>query len=210
MCVTAGTKGAFGSAPPADSSGMRLFALVLAAGSSSRFRSSKQLALYRGTALVTRAVRLAEALCGPRTVLVAGHDWRRVVEACRPMQGFFVNNTGYSRGMGSSIACGVESVTGAADAVLLLLADQPLVTVDHLEQLVATWTRAPDDVAATSFAETSGPPVIFPGRLFAALGQLQGDRGARELLAAGDRLHTVRLDAAATDIDVAEDMARLP
>ena len=204
-----GTKGAFGSAP-AGGSTKRLFALVLAAGSGSRFRSSKQLALYDGTALVTRAVRLAEAVCGPRTVLVAGHDWRRVAEACRPLQGFFVNNTQYRRGMGSSIACGVGSVTGAADAVLLLLADQPLVTVSHLEQLVATWIRAPDDVTATSFAETSGPPVIFPSRSFADLGQLRGDRGARELLAADNRVRTVRLDAAATDIDVPEDIDRLP
>lgn len=202
------TKGA--SAPGGGGSTKRLFALVLAAGSGSRFRSSKQLALYDGTALVTRAVRLAEAVCGPRTVLVAGHDWRRVVEACRPLRGFFVYNTQYGRGMSSSIACGVRSVTGAADALLLLLADQPLVTASHLEQLVATWAHAPDDVTATSFAETSGPPVIFPGRSFAELGQLRGDRGARELLTADHRVHTVRLEDAATDIDVPEDIDHLP
>jgi CTP:molybdopterin cytidylyltransferase MocA len=204
-----GTKGDFGSAP-GGASATGLFALVLAAGSGRRFRSSKQLALYHGTALVTRAVRLAEAVCGPRTVLVAGHDWARVVEACRPLQGFFVNNTQHGRGMSSSIACGVGSVAGAADAVLLLLADQPLVTARHLEQLVATWSRARDDVAATSFAETTGPPVIFPGRSFAALGQLRGDRGARELLTADHRVHTVRLEDAAMDVDVPEDIDRLP
>lgn len=203
-----GTRGAFDTSSSGGSE-KRLFALVLAAGSSSRFGSSKQLALYRGTALVARAVRLAEDICGPRSVLVAGHEWHRVVEACRPLQGFFVNNTQYGSGMSSSIACGVSSITGATDAVLLLLADQPLITVSHLEQLVGIWARSPDSAAATSFAGTSGPPVIFPSRYFAGLRRLRGDRGARELLADASDLCTVTLEDAAADIDVSEDLDRL-
>jgi molybdenum cofactor cytidylyltransferase len=189
----------------------QLFAIVLAAGSSTRFGSSKQLATYDGMPLVTRAMRLAESLCGPRSVLVAGNQWRPIVEVCRPLQGFFVNNIRYRSGMGSSIACGVRAVTGAADGVLLLLADQPLITARHLDQLVMTWTRSPDKIAATSFAETAGPPVIFPRRYFAALSELQGDRGAREILvSAGSHVHAVSLEEAAADIDVPEDIDRLP
>jgi CTP:molybdopterin cytidylyltransferase MocA len=189
----------------------QLFAIVLAAGSSNRFGSAKQLATYGGIPLVTRAVRLAESICGARSVLVAGHQWRPVVEACRPLQGFFVNNTRHRSGMGGSIACGVRSVTGAAEAVLLLLADQPLITQGHLKQLVTNWARSPDEITATSFAETVGPPVIFPGRYFTKLSGLQGDRGAREILtSAGSRVHAVKLQEAAADIDVPEDIDRLP
>ena len=210
--VTTGTGPTASSrAPGADASDKRLFAIVLAAGSSSRFGSSKQLVTYGGAPLVTRAVRLAESICGSRSVLVSGHQWRPVVEACRPLQGFFVNNTRHRTGMGSSIACGVRSVTGAADAVLLLLADQPLITASHLEQLVSTWTRSPDEITAASFAETAGPPVIFPRRYFTGLGKLQGDRGAREILtSAGSDLRTVKLEEAAADIDEPEDIDRLP
>ena len=190
--------------------GKRLFAIVLAAGTSSRFGSSKQLVTYHGALLVTRAVRLAENICGPRSVLVSGHGWRPVVEACRPLQGFFVNNTRYRTGMGGSIACGVRSVTGAADAVLLLLADQPLITANHLQQLVTTWAQSPDEITATSFAETAGPPVIFPRRYFTKLSELRGDQGAREILAsAGSHVHAVKLEEAVADIDVPEDIDRL-
>ena len=55
-----------------------LFAIVLAAGSSSRFGSCKQLAEYRGQPLVRYAVRAAESVCGSNTVLVAGDDWQAV------------------------------------------------------------------------------------------------------------------------------------
>jgi molybdenum cofactor cytidylyltransferase len=193
----------------------RLFALVLAAGSSSRFGSTKQLARYQGAPLVNRAIHLAESVCGSRSVLVAGHEWRSVVEACGAQRGFFVNNTRYASGMGSSIACGVRSVSGAADAVLLILADQPLVTRRHLEELRATWIASPDEIVASSFSETTlseiiAPPVIFPRRYFSSLRGLEGDRGARDVLALASPVRTLRLEEASADVDRPEDIGLLP
>jgi molybdenum cofactor cytidylyltransferase len=189
----------------------RLFSIVLAAGCASRFGSAKQLQKYGDTPLVTRAVRLAESICGPRSVLIAGREWRAVVDACRPLRGFFVNNAGYRSGIGGSIACGVRSVGDAADAVLLLLADQPLVTRHHLEQLIAAWNASPGDIAATAFAATAGPPVVFPRSYFALLSHLRGDTGARSILMrAADRVRTLHFENASVDIDRPEDLDRLP
>ena len=47
-----------------------VFAVVLAAGSSSRFGSTKQLAEINGTPLVQQALNLAIEVCGDKTVLV--------------------------------------------------------------------------------------------------------------------------------------------
>lgn len=188
----------------------RLFAVVLAAGTGSRFGSTKQLAAFHDAPLVSRAVRLAEKVCGPASMLVAGHEWRAVVEACRPLEGFFVYNAEHRSGMGGSIACGVRAVMGAADAVLLLLADQPLITTEHLEHLIAAWKLSPETILATSFAGTAGPPVIFPRQYFDELSRLQGDRGARSILSgAGRQVQHVRFEDAAADIDRLEDLRRL-
>jgi molybdenum cofactor cytidylyltransferase len=188
----------------------RLFAIVLAAGLSTRFGSPKQLAPFGGMPLVTRAVRLAESVCGSRSVLVAGHEWQSVVTACEPLEGFFVNNTRHRAGMGTSIACGVRSVINAADAVFLLLADQPRMKKAHLQRLEAAWLESPMSIVATAFAGTFGPPVLFPAQDFNDLIALRGDSGAREiLLRAGHRVRCVASEDACADIDDEQDLERL-
>lgn len=186
----------------------RLFAIVLAAGAGVRYGGIKQLARFEGVPLVTRSVRLCERACGPRSVLVVGYEWQSVVDACRPLQGFFVNNVSYRDGIGSSIARGVKSVRQAADAVLLMLADQPLVTLDHLRRLIAA--RADDAIAVTTFAGTEGPPVIFPARCFGELSILEGDEGARKVLKGfGGRIVRVAFEPAGVDIDAPRDLEDL-
>ena len=189
---------------------VRLFAVVLAAGAARRFGSTKQLAAIDGESLVRRAVRLAEAVCGPRTVLVTGADWRRVFEACGQLRGFLVRNDRYADGMSSSIAAGVRTVEGAADAMLLMLADQPLITESHLENLIGCWSAAPDTIVASGYAGVAGPPAIFPAAFFRELASLEGDAGARAIIAANEeRVQRVDFEDAAVDVDRPADLTRL-
>lgn len=188
-----------------------VFAVVLAAGSSSRFGASKQLEEYRHAPLVRRAVRLAESVCGAKSVLVTGHDWRAVFNACTPLAGFLAHNADYRTGLGGSIAAGVRAVAHCADAVLLMLADQPLIVGTHLEALIAEWRASPDSIVTTAFAETEGPPVLFPASDFRSLMALRGDRGARSILTGSpDRVRAVPFEPAALDVDRPEDLAHLP
>jgi len=143
-------------------------------------------------------------------VLVAGHEAAAVVAACAPLAGFFVVNERYAEGLGGSIATGVAACAGVADGILLCLADQPLVGPAHLEALAAEWRAAPGRAVATSYAGIAGVPAIFPRSDFAALAALQGDTGARPVLAAhGDRLVTVACKDAAVDVDRPEDLEGL-
>ncbi|MEX0707407.1 MAG: nucleotidyltransferase family protein [Woeseia sp.] len=188
----------------------RLFAIVLAAGLSQRFGAVKQLAKYRGQPLAAHTLRIAESLCSNRTVLVTGHHGAAVHRACAPIAGFRVHNSDYRQGLASSIAHGVAALRHAADGVLLLLADQPLIDQQHLTRLAERWSAAPERVVATAYAGKSGVPVIFPRRLFDELCELTGDTGAQPLLqrCGGDVL-TVHCEAAATDIDRPEDLTEL-
>jgi len=186
------------------------FAIILAAGESKRFGSTKQLAEYEGAPLVQRAVRLAEAVCGDHSVLVTGNDWQRVLAACGPQRGFFVRNDKYASGMASSIACGVKSVAHCADAVLLLMADQALITEDHLTSLIHAWHKAPRGIVASEYSRVQGPPVIFPVGCFDSLMNLEGDQGARALLNdSACSVTGIQFDAGEVDIDTPEDLARL-
>ena len=190
--------------------GHSTFAIILAAGESSRFGSTKQLAQLDDETLVGRAVRLAEEVCGDRSVLVVGYDWKRVLAACGPQRGFFVHNDNYETGMASSMTCGLRSVVHIADAVLLMMADQPLITAEHLNSLLKEREKAADDIIVSEYSAVQGPPVIFPAHCFDSLLKLEGDQGARVLLK-GSR-YTVKglsFEAATVDIDTPEDLENL-
>jgi len=185
-----------------------IFAIVLAAGSSTRFGRTKQLEPFEGVSLAAGALRKAEAVCGKRSVLVTGKDWQEVATTCEPLAGYFVINNDYEQGLASSIACGVRSVAESADAILLMLADLPLITTEHLTNLVNAWAESPQTIVASAFEDTLGPPIVFPKADFAALLRLTGDGGARPIIDANkERVQAIACEEAAFDIDRPEDLA---
>ena len=188
----------------------RILATILAAGHSTRFGSTKQTSQLDGTPLVRRAVNVAQEVCDDRTVVIAGHDWLNVIAAAHNEGGFFVINEQHADGMGSSIAMATRMCRSRADAMLLMLCDQPLITAQHLRSLIEIWSGDEREIVATSFAETTGPPVLFPRGVFADLLKLKGDHGARDLLHDSRfKLISVPFDDAAVDIDTIKDLDAL-
>jgi CTP:molybdopterin cytidylyltransferase MocA len=187
-----------------------VFAVVLAAGRGERFGGTKQLADIGGQPLVRHTCQLARAACGEHTLLVTGHDSAAVLRAAGDDVGFVVVNEHHDDGIGSSIAAGVRSLAHAAGGILLLLADQPLVTMTHLQNLIARWGGGDHEIIATSFSDVVGPPVLFPPGAFPELSKLSGDRGARSLLHdARFELKTVACEDAAVDIDTPDQLDQL-
>jgi molybdenum cofactor cytidylyltransferase len=185
--------------------------IVLAAGASTRFGSPKQLVRLKGRPLLHLAVSRAVEVAGQSVTVVLGANAAELAPLLRHTPATVVINRDWAEGMGSSVRAGVARVPAAADAALLMLADQPAVTAEDLRRLVATWRRQPHCMVAAHYAGTAGVPAIFPREDFAALGALRGDAGARALLKrGGERLVRVPLQSAAIDIDTPEDLLKLP
>jgi molybdenum cofactor cytidylyltransferase len=183
---------------------------VLAAGSASRFGRTKQLETFDGMALVRRAANCVRDVCGDNTVLVTGHDYAAVAAAAGDAARFVLVNEHYGVGIGGSIAMAARSLSHTATGILLMLADQPLITTAHLRAIRDTWSGASDEIVATSFAGTMGPPVLFPRGAFDALAELSGDCGARQLLQdVRFTVRTITFEGAAVDIDTPDDLASL-
>lgn len=186
----------------------KVIPVVLAAGASSRFGSNKMLANIGGETMVARAYRIASVI-SEHPVLVVGRDWQSVVEAALLGKGFFVYNDNYADGIGGSIAIAARSVFARADALLLMLADQPLVDETLLKRIVDTWSGRPNHAVASAFSEVQGPPILLPRHTAQELVNLSGDTGARFLL--GDPrfvVESVKAPAAQFDIDTPDDMAK--
>ena len=160
--------------------------------------------------MVRRASECAAECCGSRSVLVAGHEWRAVIAACAPISGFVIRNEDYSDGIATSIAAGVRAVQHTADTLIMVLADQALITSTHLAALIDKWRGTESDIVATSYADTTGVPALFARSCFDSLTELEGDRGARALLDdTRFSSQTIDFEDAAVDIDTAEDLARI-
>lgn len=184
--------------------------VMLAAGRSERFGSAKLLAEYRGKPLLHHALSAAQGTCPGDIYLVVGHNAEAIGDAAAGFVATVIRNEAYATGTGSSIACGVRACREHADAILIMLADQPLVSSAHLAQLVDRWTGAPDEIIASRFSGTNGPPVLFASAFFDKLEQLRGDMGARAILRNNpNRLRTVEFEAASIDIDTPEDLEEL-
>ncbi len=179
----------------------------MAAGRSTRFGSTKQLASAKGAPLLRHATVAAQQVCRENVVTVIGHDMARVLAALGDDSGFVVVNDDYNRGLASSIVRAVKACRSDAAALLVLMADQPLVTAEHLQSLIARWSGREDEIVATAYAGTVGPPVLFARGTFPELMKLSGDTGARAVLV-DERfaLKTVLFEPAATDIDTTADL----
>ena len=185
-----------------------IFAVVLAAGSARRFGSTKQLAETGGETLVHRAATLAQTACGDRSLLVVGHDAAAVTAAAAGQCAYLAVNERYERGLGTSLALAARVLSDSADALLLLLADQPTITAGHLDALMAAWNGDDRTIVATAYAGTVGVPALLPRATFARLATLGGDRGARVLFNDPDLvIVSVPFEGAAIDVDTPADLA---
>ena len=183
--------------------------VLLAAGTSSRFGAPKQLqVLDDGRTLVRRAAETALAT-GLAVWVVTGSHAERVEAELEGLDVNVLRNVDWARGMGGSLSLGASVVAGGA--LIVMLADQPLITVEDLRALRAEHTAHPEAIVAAAYGDgVIGPPCLFPARDIPALIALEGDRGARALLRQNpERVRRVAMANGALDVDTPVDLARV-
>lgn len=166
---------------------MRVVAIVLAAGSSTRLGRPKQSIVLDDETLLQRAERVARSVADEVIV---------VTEQLNPDA---------AEGIASSIRTGVRLAGGDA-RILITLCDQPLITAEHLRALLDV--NAP--IVATGYAGTAGAPAVFAPSLIPELLALRGDRGARAVIEAHRNIaKVIPFEDAAVDIDREDDVREL-
>jgi molybdenum cofactor cytidylyltransferase len=195
---------------PAAGTGDRLYAIVLAAGASTRFGSPKQLVRIGGRPLLHTVVTRTAEVTGNALIVVLGAGAGELAPLLKHSPGSVVVNRHWREGLASSIRAGVARLPPTCAGVMLVLADQAAVTSDDLKRLAGTWRRRPQCIAAALYAGTTGAPAIFPRSTFSELAALRGDSGARSLLRrSADRVLRVPMPAAELDLDTPEDLLTL-
>ncbi len=154
----------------------------MAAGGSSRLDSPKQLLRWGDDLLVNYVVKIAlTAGIGP-VILVLGSRREEIQKVLQIKEITVLHNPDWQCGMSSSIKAGVASLGEDVDAALIMLVDQPFVSVELLRLLAGKIAEDDYEIAAPRVADRQCNPVIFRRSLFPEIMQISGDRGAKALI----------------------------
>ncbi|WP_279479702.1 molybdopterin-binding/glycosyltransferase family 2 protein [Aureimonas sp. SK2] len=190
---------------PASAPHKRVHALVLAAGRSSRMGGpNKLLARFDGTPLVRRTVETALASGASGVSVVTGHMADAVAAALAGLDVALLQNPRYGEGLSASLIAGFAAIPANCDGVLVLLADQPLLTAGDLDRMIAAFEPSgPGSIVMATDQGRRGNPVILSTAFAPLVARLEGDIGARSIVQSNtDLLREVEIGRAASfDVD---------
>jgi molybdenum cofactor cytidylyltransferase len=154
--------------------------IILAAGESKRMGQPKQLIEIHGKTLLKHVVDAALASKLDTVFVVIGHQAAAVRASLDGRPVTFVANPDYSEGLSTSVKSGLRALPPDADAAMFLLGDQPGVTAELIDQLVAACTVS--TIAAASVGGRRGTPTLFGRAWFPDLLRSSGDAGGRHVI----------------------------
>lgn len=191
---------------------MKVAALILAAGTSSRMGRPKQLLPYEGKSLVRRAAEAALGSRAHQTIVVTGAAREQVEHELSRLAVMLVHNPSFADGMSTSLRAGLRAVRPEVDAIIVMLADQPFVDAGVVDALIARYEQSGALIVRPRYGSVPGNPVLWDSSHFAALMDQDGDQGGRSLLQRyKDQIAWLDLPDAAlqTDVDTPEAYASL-
>jgi molybdenum cofactor cytidylyltransferase len=179
--------------------------LVLAAGGSARLGRPKQLLPFGEGTLLDAVLSTARACPFEQRVVALGGSAEEVRSAV-DLAGFdVVVNESFGEGCSSSIAAAVRVVDPACDVLVLMLGDQPGVSVETVQALLRRRGDLP--VAVCAYLDGRGHPFAFSRSMFGELSALHGDKAVWKLLEqrAGDVVEVPVEGPVPRDVDTWKD-----
>jgi molybdenum cofactor cytidylyltransferase len=162
---------------------LNVVAILLAAGSATRFGSDKLLhALPHEVPIAVQSARHLKAVFPEKVLAVVRPDSPRLRELLEKEDCRIVVCEKAAQGMGESLSCAVRAA-GRADGYVVALADMPFIRPSSVAAVRDAMLQGAA-LAAPYFRARRGHPVGISSKFRAQLAALQGEEGAKQLLAA--------------------------
>lgn len=187
--------------------------IILAAGSSSRFGSIKQLLFYKGKSLLEHVCDEALNARLYPVVVIVGANADMLIKVFHPPGIEIVNNEKWQEGMGSGIFAGVSKIFSmniAVENIIIAVCDQPFVSSKLFQRLIEKKSKTGKGIVASAYAGTKGTPVLFNRKYCKDLLALTGEEGAKKILKLyDDDVAVVDFPQGEIDIDTPANYAAL-
>jgi molybdenum cofactor cytidylyltransferase len=189
----------------------RIEAILLAAGESRRMGYPKPLLRVGGASFIAHAITLALGVADRLVIVLGAHAGRIRSTVAPDSRIIVVENPNFKRGQLSSLKVGLAEVIAAgADAVVVHLADHPLVAAVTFRALIDDYRKTALPIVVPRYNGHRGHPVLFDRTLFAELMAAPEDQGARVVVDAdAARVRYVEVDdpGVVLDLDTPADLA---
>jgi molybdenum cofactor cytidylyltransferase len=201
-------------AEPQPEKGRSIAAVILAAGRSTRMGGpNKLLAEIGGRPLIRIAAEEALASRAGPVIVVTGHQREKVEAALQGLDVKRVHNPNFADGLSTSVKTGLAAVPEAADGAIVCLGDMPQVRAQLIDKLIGAFDPERGAlVVIPTIDGKRGNPVVWSRRFFPELMALEGDVGARNMIARySEAVAEVPLTdtAALIDVDTPEALAEV-
>ncbi len=173
---------------------------------------TKQLLAFQGTTLLGRVMKTAAESNLDKRIVVLGHDADTIIKTIDFSGITVIINKDYAKGQGSSLVKGLQAVSHSSDGAMFLLADQPLITADIINQMITAFQTSAAPILIPFCKGRRGNPVIISKALFPRLSSLSADTGARVIFDEyKDAIEKVDIenDAILFDVDTPSDYENL-
>ena len=153
--------------------------ILMAAGNATRFESNKLTATFNGRSLFARALDVIPQKAVYRVAVVT--QYPELAQSARARGFDVIRNEHPEAGLSHTIALGIGALHDA-DALLFLVADQPLLRKQSVHNVLALHRANPAYIVSLAFGERRGNPCVFPRAFFPALFSLTGDTGGSAVI----------------------------
>jgi len=160
-------------------------AIVLAAGEAKRMGQPKVLLPWQGKTILEHVLDQLLHSQVDEIILVLGHGAGRIREKISAQGIKIVINPAYQEGMSASLRQGLRAIDKKAEAFLVVLADQPGIRKEIINQLIEAFhhTLPTKNIILPTYRSRQGHPVLFSVQYREEVGKLIGDVGGRQILA---------------------------
>ncbi len=159
-----------------------VYAIVLAAGKSTRMQKQKLLLPFQGETIIRKVINTAMQAVNSNIVVVLGSHSDEVRQQTNNPNLKFILNPNYETGMLSSVICGFSALPERAGAAMLFLGDQPHIPGSVPVQLIVAWNNSKKGIIIPTFSGKRGHPVLIETKYKQEIEQLNPEKGLKELM----------------------------
>ena len=138
-----------------------VYAIVLAAGGSSRMGTQKLMLPFGDKKVITQIVDELLASSIDQVIVVVGSDSDKVEGELSQRSVGIVANPDYTRGMLSSIRCGIENLPSECSAIMVVLGDQPSLRHELVDEMMITFGKTGKGILVPCYDGKHGHPLLF-------------------------------------------------